>query len=95
MSRDEITVYALQAIYWKHLQIEISEISLFLCKKLSWKCSHCYHLHGVAEEQALGRDAADLVHESVLPGEEALQAAAERAARRHAGLVQLVEPLHH
>lgn len=54
-----------------------------------------YHLHGVAEEQALGCDAADLVHESVLPREEALQAAAERATRRHAGLVELVQSLHH
>lgn len=26
-----------------------------------------YHLHSVAKEQALCRDAADLVHESVLP----------------------------
>lgn len=54
-----------------------------------------YHLHSVAEEQAFGRDAANLVHESVLPREEALQAPAERAARCHAGLVELVEALHH
>lgn len=54
-----------------------------------------YHLHSVAKEQALGCDAADLVHKSVLPRKEALQAAAERATRRHARLVQLVESLHH
>lgn len=54
-----------------------------------------YHLHRVAEQQPLSCDGADLVHEAVLLGEEALQTGVERAAGCHARLVQLVEPLHH
>lgn len=54
-----------------------------------------YHLHCVAEQQPLSCDGGDLVHQTVLPGKEALQTGAERAAGCHAGLVQLVQPLHH
>lgn len=54
-----------------------------------------YHLHRVTEQQPLRCDGGDLVHQTVLPGKEALQTGAERAAGRHTGLVQLVQPLHH
>ena len=52
-------------------------------------------MHGVAEQQPLGTDAGDVVHEEVLPGEEVLQATAQPAARRHAALVELVQMPHH
>lgn len=49
------------------------------------------HLHGVAEQQPLGRDGGDLVHQTMFPGEEALQTSAEGAAGRHAGFVELIQ----
>ena len=57
--------------------------------------SGTHHVHRVAEQQPLGPDAGDVVHEEMLPGEEVLQAAAQPSARPHAALVELVQMPHH
>lgn len=60
------------------------------------KCAaKAHHLNGVAEEEPLGGDGVDVVHEAVLAGEEAFEAGAEGAARHHTGLVEVVQSSDH
>lgn len=54
-----------------------------------------YHLYRVAKEELLCGDAVDVVHEFVFTGEESLQLSAQRTARHHAGLIQVIQPPHH